>query len=256
MTEPHTVSSMIAPQLLRLLPVLAVAATQRPTRAVVFAARHPVVAARTARLVKSLPWVDVPLTTQPAGRTIRSRVERRRYLLPVGRLARATLTLPDEAGLYLRGRHRQAARTNIARAARNGVSAAEVPPDGLANLAAHVTRAGWREHLDWVARTLAVHRGQGVVCVVVTDADRCPVAVAAAVADAQVAQLVAHASDPDHPESRDGRYVATDGLVRALVARHVRLLLGGSALTTSQNLAYFQHLQGFAPHNLRVLAVR
>jgi hypothetical protein len=74
-----------------------------------------------ARYRRSLPTVDVELTASPAGQmigqhfTIRSD-GRLRY-----RDAQGVLRLPADFSEYLRGRHRQAVRTNVGHARRAGL---------------------------------------------------------------------------------------------------------------------------------------
>jgi hypothetical protein len=83
-----------------------------------------------ARYRRSLPTVDAELTPSPAGQmigqhfTIRSG-GRLRY-----RDAQGFLRLPADFSEYLRGRHRQAVRTNVGHARRAGLRAAvEFVPD-------------------------------------------------------------------------------------------------------------------------------
>ncbi|MBS1677912.1 MAG: hypothetical protein JST08_11050 [Actinobacteria bacterium] len=84
-----------------------------------------------ARYDRSLPDVPVPLTASPAGRMIGEHLAireqgRRRYRY---RLAQGVLTLPKDFAQYLRGRHRQAVRTNVGHARRAGLTVArtEIP---------------------------------------------------------------------------------------------------------------------------------
>ena len=70
---------------------------------------------------RQLPSIEIPLTYSPAGRAIRQHLSirehgRRRY----GR-AQGVLSLPEDPADYLRGRRRQAIRTNLGHAARAGL---------------------------------------------------------------------------------------------------------------------------------------
>jgi hypothetical protein len=83
-----------------------------------------------ARYQRSLPTVDVELTPSPAGQMIGQHFAirsdgRLRY-----RDAQGFLRLPAEFSEYLRGRHRQAVRTNVGHARRVGLRpAVEFVPD-------------------------------------------------------------------------------------------------------------------------------
>src|SRR5215211_716615 len=77
---------------------------------------RPVNAARTARTVARLPTLTVSVSDSPTGRVIRKELNRRALGVPTGRLARACLILPDDGRAYLRGKSRQALRTNLSRA--------------------------------------------------------------------------------------------------------------------------------------------
>ncbi len=83
-----------------------------------------------ARYRHSLPIVDVPLTASPAGQMIGQHFDirldgRLRY-----RDAQGVLRLPGDLSEYLRGRHRQAVRTNVGHARRAGLRAdVEFVPD-------------------------------------------------------------------------------------------------------------------------------
>jgi hypothetical protein len=82
------------------------------------------------RYRRSLPTVDVELTPSPAGQMIGQHFAirsdgRLRY-----RDAQGFLQLPADFSEYLRGRHRQAVRTNVGHARRSGLRAAvEYVPD-------------------------------------------------------------------------------------------------------------------------------
>jgi hypothetical protein len=69
-----------------------------------------------------LQRVEVPLSDEPEGRAIREHLALRRWGLPRFRLAQGVLQIPEDFDTYLRGRSRQALRTNIRRARELGVS--------------------------------------------------------------------------------------------------------------------------------------
>jgi hypothetical protein len=83
-----------------------------------------------ARYDRSLPSVTVQLTASPAGRMIGEHLtirERGRWRY---RSAQAVLTLPADFAQYLRGRHRQAVRTNVGHARRAGLTVTRTEVEG------------------------------------------------------------------------------------------------------------------------------
>ena len=215
------------------------------------ALRHPVAVARTGRLLCRLPVVQIEVTDSHAGQAIRRVVEHRRLGLPTGRLARSALAIPADADAYTKGSRRQALRTNVARAKRQGVVAERVQPAALTDIARRVADDAWREHLMWSARTMQPYDDSSAICIVANDVDGTALAVAAAIVDDKVAYLTAHISS-HQPAASDARYLVALGLVDALAAQGVAVLFSTSALSMSRNLAYFGHLLGFAPCNLQV----
>lgn len=74
-----------------------------------------------ARYERSLPTVTVQLTGSPAGRLIGEHLAIRERGRLRYRSAQAVLRLPGDFAGYLRGRHRQAVRTNVGHARRAGL---------------------------------------------------------------------------------------------------------------------------------------
>jgi hypothetical protein len=71
---------------------------------------------------RSLPVVDVPLTGSPAGRMIGEHFAIREHRRHRYRDAQAVLSLPADSATYMRGRHRQAVRTNVGHARKAGLT--------------------------------------------------------------------------------------------------------------------------------------
>ncbi len=129
------------------------------------------------RYDRSLPALEVRLTSSPAGRMIAEHLairERGRFRY---RTAQGVLPLPADFSRYLRGRHRQALRTNLGHARRAGLT---------------VTRTvieDWEPGLDDTRRG---HLTPGPIewwCVRGEDAEAPPVAEAIVTVDDQVALL-------------------------------------------------------------------
>ena len=66
--------------------------------------------------------LTVALSDKPPGRLIHEHLSLRRWGVPRFRLAQGVLHLPEDFALYTRGRSRQAVRTNVRHALKNGIT--------------------------------------------------------------------------------------------------------------------------------------
>jgi len=71
-----------------------------------------------------IPRTRLRLSRSPSGDLIRSHLRLRRWGLPRFRLAQGVLHLPESFSTYMRGRSKQAVRTNVARARVRGIQSA------------------------------------------------------------------------------------------------------------------------------------
>ena len=83
-----------------------------------------------ARYERRLPLTDLPLTASPSGRMIAEHFAIREGATFRYRSAQGVLPLPDDFADYMRGRHRQAVRTNVGHARRAGLTVQSVAVDG------------------------------------------------------------------------------------------------------------------------------
>jgi hypothetical protein len=80
------------------------------------------------------PRTRLNVSECPSGQRIRAHLRLRRWGLPRFRLAQGVLHLPEDYASYLRGRRRQALRTNVARARARSVECTHtIVCDGLSN---------------------------------------------------------------------------------------------------------------------------
>jgi hypothetical protein len=164
--------------------------------------------------------------------------------IPFNRAPIALLDLPGSHAEYLRGRPRQALRTNLTRAAQVGIECADVTsPDELRRVTEHlaqrrrqppedIVKAGCRPSAD---RLFAV----------AYDGDE-PLGLAQALIDGPRAGLVCMVSATEHEHALLVRYALHSHLVERLIGRDVgQLVVGGSMLLTSPGTRYFQRRLGF-----------
>lgn len=221
-------------------------------RLVIAAVRRPGRLAALTLLLLRTPRVHVVLSGSPAGRALDEYFNRRSLgILPRTRLCRGILLLPQEHADYLRGRRRQALRTNLRRAAKAGIHCHVVSDPRLAaddvyrvsrGRGGSLTEAELQAWLNAVRE--AVERSE-VTIAVARDEHGQPLAVVGAIVDDMVC-LINYALATSH----EARWALHDYIVRILIARRVRYLLadGGGpfgALGFTSSVRHFQHLLGY-----------
>jgi hypothetical protein len=201
-------------------------------------------------LLRSLPVVDAPFSDDPAGDEIRQWFGPAR-LLPLDRVPVALLRLPATGAEYLRGRSRQAMRTNITRATQAGLSCAVVTSDEELRRSVHhiATRRG-QDPKDVVLRR--PRRGLIRHFSLAYDAAGDPVALSEFVVDGDWAGLAALVSGHGHDDAQAARYLLhAHTMGRVLDEGASTVVVGGSMLLTSAGTRYFQRRTGFQPVWLR-----
>lgn len=216
------------------------------------AIRRPRRLAALAALLLKTPRAYIVLSGSSVGRALEEYFNQRSLgVMPVTRFCRGVLLLPRDHADYLRGRRRQALRTNLHRAAAAGIRC-EIVSDPVR--AFDETSEVWRR--QWSALPEAefelrlnelresVARSEVTIAVARDEHGR-PLAMAAALIDETVC-LIKHAVATSH----DARWALHDYIVRLLIARRVRYLLadgGGTfgVLGFTRNLQHYQHLLGY-----------
>lgn len=204
------------------------------------------------RYLRTLPVVHVRLSDRPEGRSLRRHLSRSAAGVPVGRLAAAVLELPDRIEDYLRGRSRQAVRTNLTHARRLGVSCRAVQDEEeryatvRAVLAARGTPAATLDSAcqHSLARSHELHVAAGP--------DGTPLAFAGCGIDVEWVHVSQFWSTGTGPASTHARYALHVHLVEQALCRGAHAFCFESALTVPPGLQHLQHLLGFRPANLRL----
>lgn len=197
----------------------------------------PLVGLRAAAAVLiGAPRLTVELTSSPSGELIREYLLARRRGIRSHLRARSVLRIPSEGAPILSGRRFHAARTNVARARREGIACRELPrPErsrALRELGMAETMLRRASDRWWVA-----------------EADETAVGVAVVTVDRTWAMLNV-LDAPGYP----ARYLLHAHVVSALRAAGVRYLTtkGPSALVLPEGLLYLQARLGYEVVNLRV----
>ena len=229
---------------------------------------HPVQIWLTLRLLVRLPLVEVTAPgrrPRPAefyspfdGSRASHVVERVRCALrlPCLRLGQAVLRLPRTPEEYLRGRHRQAVRTNCTRAQALGLVVREV-----AGEAEGVRLLGRIVHGDrYDARRLARSRAarqptKGLRTLAVYDASGQAVGAAAFYRSGRYARLEA-LKCVSSDRSSVARYLLHTRLVETLIRDGVVVLFADSGITVTPGTHYLQQRVGYEIINVRIRRAR
>jgi hypothetical protein len=204
------------------------------------------------KLVKKLPVVDIVLPDDSHGRLIRKRLGGTLPGMKL-RMARAALELPDDRATYLRGRPKQALRTNLRHAETQGIVCKTLPriEDQEAAIKSFYAASHFTERdRVYLGEALQVNPGQQDFYSA-EEADGRILAIAAVVVTGRTALLLFHHSlESEH--AAIARYALTMHIVSALIERRVNIMLVGSALTLPPGLRYFQQRLGFRAFNVRL----
>jgi hypothetical protein len=209
------------------------------------------------RLIARTRSERIRLSDSPAGQALRHHFDQRFLgLLPQNRLCRGVLLLPNDHASYLRGRHRQALRTNLRRAACAGIRCRVIAEPSRALEAAREVVYQRRAAPDesalanlasgWPALFARPH----TTLIVANDPHGHALAVLAAVIDSAVCLIqVAVASN------HEARWALHDHLVRVLIARRVSYLLAEGdgpfrALGFGAGMQHYQRLLGYELRHL------
>ncbi|MGH2839400.1 MAG: hypothetical protein ACRDKY_01075 [Solirubrobacteraceae bacterium] len=185
-----------------------------------------------------VPRVWVALSDSASGQAIGAHLNERRFGIPKHRIAQGVLVVPDSLEEYLRGRHRQAVRTNIRRARTLGTR--------CRRLTQVDERRQFAELLDpeltdpWKREQMLTR--PEAACWIALDADEQPVGLAVLSVDGDVAMLwsLVGRNYPErwllHTQVVD--MLATEGVRHLLVAARMAPLL-------EPGIQYFQRLLGY-----------
>jgi hypothetical protein len=188
------------------------------------------------------------------GEALRQYLDERAFgVFPKNRLCRGVLVLPQDRSDYLRGRRRQALRTNLRRAATAGISC-EVMDDrssAVEAVSAIILRQRRAPRTDVDMNDLRSHLARPELTLLVARDERGrPLAFEAAVIDEMACLIVSTAAS-----SHEARWALHNHLVDLLIARGVRYVLatGGGpfgALGFETNVQHYQHLLGYELRHL------
>jgi hypothetical protein len=206
--------------------------------------RAPLDVVRAVRYFRSLPFIETSDATPRDW--ARTRLASRALGHRMG-IARAVLEIPDSDEEYLRGRRKQAMRTNLRRADELGF-VARVLPRADRDVLDRDLKLDGRRPLSWDEEQLIVVVNER------DDPEEATRACAIASVHGDWAHLHRFIKLGARDDSLMSRYVLQLALVQSLREEGVRYVHAGSPLTAKRNVPYFQYLTGFEIVNIRVLA--
>lgn len=205
---------------------------------------------------------QVVLSTSLTGKALSAYFDERSFgVFPNHRLCRGVLILPDRHSDYLRGRHRQALRTNLRRAEAADIRCETIHDarralDEVTEIVKHRRTPLTGGELPILETWPTMLAGPETTLVVARDRFGSPLAITGAMIDDAVCLIrVAVAS------SHEARWALHDHLVRVLIERGVRYLLadGGGpfgALGFDAGVRHYQRLLGYELRHLRPITSR
>lgn len=211
------------------------------------AAARTALAPRVAAPLADLPHVAVTVPATAGGRRLAAKYSGRDRGVPRD-LAVSVLPLPEEPEAYLRGKSKQALRTNSRRAREQGVTCRALDPvESTRRLEQVVPDRWYRAVVPRAQADLAAGLCTGWVA---EDADGATEVLALTSAAGPLARLDLMLSAPGR--EGDARYLLSAHVVTELAATGARLLAVEGALLLSPGLRHFQHLLGFGQATLEV----
>jgi hypothetical protein len=211
-----------------------------------FALVHPHLVPAYYRLLRRLPVETLVVSALPAGQILGDRWSRQSWRKAA---SHACLPLPTTPETYLRGRHRQALRTNLHRADRIHLTSQSVETDWDATRKA--LRAG--PFASLVTKVDAMDEIAGFIkSWAVFDSEHRPLGWAVALVDEKSAMLLLLRGPPDLDVAHQTRYLLHTALVADLIRHGVRHLVVESILGAPPGLKYFAARLGYRGCRIRV----
>jgi hypothetical protein len=216
-------------------------------RRLAYALAHPNLVPAYFQLLRKLPVETLAVSALPVGQILGDRWSRQSWRKSA---SHACLPLPSDPETYLRGRHRQALRTNLHRADKIRLTVRPVPTDWGASrqvlldgpFASLVTRLDEMDDLDAVIKSWAVF-----------DSEHRPLGRAVALVDEKTAVLLLLRGPPDMGVAHQTRYLLHTAVVADLIRQGVRHLVVESILGAPAGLKYFAARLGYRACRIRVV---
>jgi hypothetical protein len=212
-----------------------------------YALVHPHLVPAYFRLLRKLPIETLAVSALPVGEILGDRWSRQSWRKAA---SHACLPLPSDPDTYLRGRHRQALRTNLHRADKIRLTCRPVQNDWDAArralrdgpFAGLVTRLDEMDELDAYIKSWAVF-----------DSEHRPLGRAVVLVDEKTAVLLLLRGPPDLGVAHQTRYLLHTALVADLIRQGVRHLVVESILGAPDGLKYFAARLGYRACRIRVV---
>ena len=222
--------------------------------------RHPLIAARAARLLRHIPVATVDPTGSDEGEIIRTRLDRSSAGMTTRIHEAATvLQLPTTPGQYDQGRDRATQRRQARKAVRAGVTWRRVEDEREKRVLLDLAREAERTHPDAEYRADAPELEELMLVDLwlVAELDGRPLLLSVTPIDGEWAMLLYFRILEGGDVASHTRYLMTGVLAEELVARGVRYLCDSrTPFRLNAGLRHFSRMVGFRTHRVRVLPGR
>ncbi|MCW2866239.1 MAG: hypothetical protein JWR20_427 [Marmoricola sp.] len=222
--------------------------------------RHPVIAARAARLLRHIPVATFDASGSAEGEIIRTRLDRSSAGMTTRLHEAATvLQLPTTPGQYDQGRDRATQRRQARKALRAGVTWREVEDEVEKRHLLDLAREAERSHPDAEYRAQAPDLEELLLVDLwlVAELDGRPLLLSVTPVDGEWAMLLYFRILESGDVASHTRYLMTGVLAEQLVARGVRYLCDSrTPFRLNAGLRHFSRMVGFRTHRVRVLPGR
>jgi len=219
-------------------------------RRLLFALIHPHLVPAYYRLLRRLPVETVVLSALPAGKLLYNRWKRQSWRRSA---SHACLPLPSDTESYLRGRHRQAVRTNLHRADKIRLTCRPVPTNW--DITRHALQsgpfAGLMKELDQIEQPDSAVKSWAVF-----DSGGRVLGRAVVLVDERTAVLLLLHGPTDLGVAHQTRYLLHTAVVADLIRRGVRNLVVESILGAPPGLKYFAARLGYRACRLHAVSAR
>lgn len=161
----------------------------------------------------------------------------------------SVLPLPASLADYRRGRSRQALRTNVTRATKDGLQVSDVPVERRRVVSAELAQHRATEGLAWMDTDWHLQLSTDRWFAVRDDAGGI-LALGSLLVAGEVAWIVFKVARKEDPRSSGARYLLHQHLVAAAIDAGARLLATDCPLTEPGGIHHYQRLVGFGYANL------
>jgi hypothetical protein len=214
------------------------------------------VIARTSGSLLRQQTYKFGVSNTTTGQMIYARFEGNHFGMTLARFSVATLLLPLTFEIYMKGKSRQALRTNVRKANTEGITCIKTQESHIIHEVGKILTIGWNP--SWEKMLRYPDFGEKLPhadAYIAYNSVMKPIALSLLLVDDEVAYLYwSHATRA--PDEMVCRYSLHATIIEDLIARGVRSYVVDNVIRLEPGLQYFQARLGFAPAHLKFRSVK